>query len=84
MGKIKFNIECEMSKEWAEVFCSMLKKIEKNGNIGHSELVAIFADGDGDFHPTFKISEHFKEVKTTKISKDWLDKYGIESFYDRG
>lgn len=62
MADIKFNIEVTMEERWVNDFCSMLKKIESNSNIGHSSTIAIYADGDGDFRPKFKIDIPFEEV----------------------
>ena len=28
--------------------------MQKNGDLGHSETLAFFSDGDGDFRPQFK------------------------------
>lgn len=52
---ITFNIQCSMNKRWVDHFCSMLEKMEHNGNIGHTEWVTFMSDGDGDFRPKFKI-----------------------------
>lgn len=50
----KFTIEIEMENRWIPHFLSMLKHMEKLGRAGISREVAIYADGDGDFHPKFK------------------------------
>lgn len=63
MADVKFNIEVTMEERWVNDFCSMLKKIESNGNIGHSSTIAIYADGDGDFRPKFKIDIPFEQVQ---------------------
>ena len=34
----------------------MLEYMERCGDIGHSSMVGLFADGDGDFHPKFEVS----------------------------
>lgn len=59
--KVKFSIEVEMEERWVDDFCSMLKLMEYNGNIGHSGTIAFYADGDGDFHPKFEISIPFNK-----------------------
>lgn len=43
-----------MDERWVAPFLSMLNRMEYLGNIGSSRMVAIYADGDGDFHPHFK------------------------------
>ena len=48
MADVKFNIEVTMKERWVNDFCSMLKRIELNGNIGHSSMIAIYADGNGE------------------------------------
>lgn len=54
-----FTIECTMNERWIPYFMSFLKKMEYNGMIGHSGMVAMFADGDGDFLPKFKTDEQY-------------------------
>lgn len=49
----KIKLEVEMEDRWVPVFLSFLRTMEANGNIGHSETLAIFDDGDGDFRPKF-------------------------------
>lgn len=62
----EFIIRVKMEKRWIPHFCSMLKYIEKLGKLGCSRIVAIFADGDGDFHPKFNFNIEFKEVPPMK------------------
>lgn len=50
-----FNIKVTMKERWIDDFCSMLKQMESCGQLGHSALVAFYADGDGDFRPKFEI-----------------------------
>lgn len=54
---MKFTIECEMEDRWVQPFLTMLKRMESDGNIGHSEYVGIFADGDGDFRLKFEVKD---------------------------
>lgn len=58
-----FNIEVTMKERWIDDFCSMLKYMEKCGNIGHSCTVSFYSDGDGDFRPKFKIDTEFNETE---------------------
>lgn len=58
--KKKFTIEVEMEERWIIPFLSMLDRIQWDGNVGHSEIVGIYADGDGDFRPKFKVNGEIK------------------------
>lgn len=51
---LKFTVECEMPVRWVPHFLSMLKYMQQLGSQGSSRKVALYADGDGDFHPKFK------------------------------
>ncbi len=53
---MRFTIECEMKDRWVQPFLSMLKTMEYDGRAGHSELVGLYADGDGDFRPQFRVT----------------------------
>jgi hypothetical protein len=77
MNKRKFIIECEIPERWINDFCTMLKTMEFYGNAGHSEVVGIFSDGDGDFRPRFNIATDFE--KTTHLKK-----YEDATIYDAG
>ena len=56
------HIDVQMEERWVNTFCSMLKRMELDGSIGHSEWIALFSDGDGDFRPRFSFSEVYNEV----------------------
>lgn len=58
----EFIIKCKMEDRWVPYFISMLKRMERDGYIGHSELVAFYSDGDGDFRPEFSPDINIKEV----------------------
>lgn len=60
-GTTEFTIHVEMKTRWKGHFCSMLKTMERLGNVGSSRDVAIMSDGDGDFQPKFRFSESFAE-----------------------
>jgi hypothetical protein len=75
---MKFVIHCEMKDRWVPHFLAMLKYMERLGGIGSSREVSFYADGDGDFRPKFKWSEHLpSDAKPVK------DKDG-DRFYDAG
>lgn len=50
----EFVIKVKMQDRWIPHFLSMLKYMEYCGNIGHSERVGLYADGDGEFQPKFE------------------------------
>ena len=79
MNEVTFNITAVMDERWVPQFCTFLKRMEQDGNIGHSELIGFYADGDGDFRPEFTIEGiEFEEVKS-KNSKYLTTKL---EFYD--
>ena len=63
LGKhVTFNIKVTMKERWVDHFCSMLKHMEDYGKRGCSRVIAFYSDGDGDFHPTFRIDRSFESV----------------------
>lgn len=56
----KFTISCEMEERWIPAFYSMLKRMEHDGAIGHSEKIGFYADGDGDFRPQFTTDDEIE------------------------
>lgn len=54
-----FTIECTMSERWIPTFMSFLQKLQYNGVVGHTGIVAIMSDGDGDFRPKFTTDEKY-------------------------
>lgn len=76
-----FNIEVTMKDRWVPYFISFLKQMENDGSVGHSEEIAFFADGDGDFHPKFKFSIKSKDVKPIQLKKDYTQDIDL---YDAG
>lgn len=69
MSEKTFNIKVTMEERWIPHFCSMLKRMEHNGKIGHSEYVGLYSDGDGDFRPIFNIDTDFDTVPPAKDNK---------------
>lgn len=66
--KKTITIECAMEERWIPSFCAMLKWMQRNGEIGHSEYVGIYSDGDGDFRPNFTWFEKINLNDTIKVS----------------
>lgn len=78
MADKTFTIEVTMKERWVDNFCSMLKYMERCGNIGHSTVVGFYSDGDGDFRPQFKINTEFNKVDGFK------KEYVPEVLFDAG
>ena len=64
-----------MKDRWAPYFVSMLKRMEYNGRIGHSECVGFLSDGDGDFRPTFTIDAEIEDNKEYVIKEKHVKLY---------
>lgn len=77
MENRKFIIECEVPERWVDDFCTMLYTMEYFGIQGHSGVVGIYSDGDGDFRPRFSI-------KTDYDRKIPLNKFKPMSIFDAG
>lgn len=65
----KFIIECEIPERWVNDFCAMIADLQSFGDIGHSGVVGIYADGDGDFRPKFNIQTEWNRNEATKCKK---------------
>jgi hypothetical protein len=65
MENRKFVIECEISERWVNDFCAMLKQMQYFGEQGHSGVVGIYSDGDGDFRPSFNIHTEYDKTKAS-------------------
>jgi len=50
----EFTIRCKMRSRWVPHFLAMLKYMQYLGGVGSSRKVTFYADGDGDFRPTFE------------------------------
>ena len=79
--KIELNIKAFIDERWVNDFCSMLKHMELCGKIGHSSVVAFYADGDGDFRPKFEFDKEYKKTNGY-WSKDGKELPDIEVIYD--
>ena len=58
--KVELNIKVYIDERRVDDFCSMLKRMESCGNIGHSSVVAFYVDGDGDFRPKFEFDKDYE------------------------
>lgn len=48
-----FTVYCQMDERWIPSFLKMLNTMQHNGDIGRSEFVGMYSDGDGDYRPRF-------------------------------
>lgn len=69
----RFHIDVDMEERWIPYFCSMLKKMEYNGNIGHSQIERFYSDGDGDFRPKFNFDIDFEQQKPRTMELQTTD-----------
>ena len=49
----EITINCKVEERWIPIFVKMFEAMEYCGQIGHSEYVGLYADGDGDFKRCF-------------------------------
>lgn len=74
-----FTVEVTMEERWIPHFLNMLGAMQKNGAIGHSGVIGIYADGDGDFRPKFHTDMHYNYVEPSKRNYRKVD-----AIYDAG
>jgi hypothetical protein len=72
---VEFVIKCKMKERWVPYFLAMLKRMQSNGNAGHTAILAFYDDGDGDFRPEFKSNIDYP-YPITKTSYDWKEENG--------
>ena len=61
-----FTVTCTMEERWIDTFMSMLNKMELDGQLGHSEIIGFYSDGDGDFRPEFESDIDWNKVDGIK------------------
>lgn len=81
MADKTFNVECTMEERWIPYFISFLKKMQYNGLVGYSGVVAFMADGDGDFRPKFETDAKYY---ITNPSVSSISQKPPEFLYDAG
>ena len=73
MSEVTFTITAKMEERWVNHFLNFLARMEIFGTIRHSELLAFYSDGEGDFRPEFNFSDNVKAkpliVPCKKVSK---------------
>lgn len=85
MEETTIKIEVTMRTRWVPHFVGMLKTMQRLGSLGSSRLVGIYADGDGDFRPTFTFSENVPEEANPVYDDTCKTKDAkCDYFYDAG
>ena len=69
----KITIECTMEEGCIKYLLSFLRRMEYNGNIGHTEVIAFYDDGDGDIRPRFLVDG--KQLKEYDLPEPEMKKY---------
>ena len=68
MAEKTFTVQVTIEERWIPYFMTMLQRMEKNGELGRSEYLSFFSDGEGDFKPKFKSDIEFdKAIAVKKI-----------------
>lgn len=78
--EVEFDVHCKMRKCWANEFLSLLKDMQRLGEMGSSRFRGMYCDGDGDFRPKF--THNFAEFTETEPRTDTDDENVL--FYDAG
>ncbi len=79
MMESEFIIKVKMEDRWIPHFLAMLKYIQYCGSIGHSERVAIFADGCGEFRPRFEWDKSLPDEAEPVKKDDWNRLYDVDA-----
>lgn len=74
-GNVEFILKCKMKERWVPDFLALLKRMQSNGEAGHTAILAFYDDGDGDFRPTFESNVDYP-YPITKTSYDWKEENG--------
>ena len=80
----EIKIKMKLEEECIPTFIAFLEELEYNGNIGHSEIIGIFSDGDGNFRPKFEIKsgiETIIDLREKVILANTLAHENIKTFY---
>ena len=78
--EVEFDVHCKMRKCWAHEFLSLLKDMQRLGEMGSSRFRGMYCDGDGDFRPKF--THNFNEFVETSPRIDKGADEGL--FWDAG
>ena len=69
---VNLTLNVTITKRWVPTFLGFLNKICHNSDIGHSSVVAFYADGDGDFR--------FKVDLPTEKNKEFIREFDIDNY----
>lgn len=67
---MKIKVEATMDSRWIPEFIDFLATMEYCGGIGTSRKLSFYSDGDGDFHPKFKINGEPLEERAIEIANE--------------
>lgn len=76
---VNFTIKASMSERWVPHFLGLLREMQTLGNVGSSRTVGFYADGDGDYRPTFEWDTDAEPAPATTTKPMQTD-----SFWDAG
>lgn len=81
--EVEFTIKCQMRTRWIPYFVSMLQTMENYGRAGHSAVVGLYSDGDGDFRPHFELHgvKAFVNADDVNRTYDITKELGMEDLY---
>ena len=72
---VNLTLNVTITKRWVPAFLGFLNKLSLNSDIGHSSIVAFYADGDGDFN--------FKVELPTEKNKEFIYEFDIDDYKDK-
>lgn len=72
-----------IKERWLDPFLNFLNQCEYYGNIGHSELLGFYVDGDGEFRPHFTIDGMpiHQYIELNDLSKYLAKEKEVKVFY---
>ena len=82
--EIEITISMKCAKHFLPNFIAMLKEMEYNGKIGHSEWLAFYSDGDGAFHPKITIEAPQDILEASKNPRLLREEQLVWKCYDAG
>ena len=81
MADTTFTVKVTMGERWVPQFLGLLREMQRNGGVGHSAVLAFYADGDGDYRPRF---EWDTDIGPADGYRDDGNVRHPEVFYDAG
>ena len=59
---VEFSVKFKIHKRWYKQFIGFLQRLQDDSQVGHSEMVGFYSDGDGDFR-----------FRWTPADETWMD-----------